>query len=359
MKLVALLCGAAVAQAHSTLELEDASQLFQSATILHEGPAETKPTSFMKDVAESMKPSQTFKDALMEIKNKWKQHKAHQLETYEPWRAKEQRKVRELKAKHHGNREKPLPPSKQPKPLSEEERQQLEKEARLAKFGEPMTLIVREPEGREFIVKFRTNTRLQVLMHSMCKKLDIELPDAVFMHRDRKLEPLATATSFGLVDQDVIEVDSPALQAEREKKARQAAAVAMAAEKREQAESDAKEKEDQLLQARLAHKLRTQQKNSIIQNEQRRKQEHKVKGMVTLIFEQAGRNQGPPVHISVKATNWLQGTMDIVSKRMSLDPEKTRFFATRGDKKVLIRPHDSAHTLKLKDEEMITVTHQM
>lgn len=314
--------------------MEDASQLFQNSAVVSEG---------------AQKPSQAFYDVLNEMKSRWKQHKERQMAELEPWKVKETQKA---KARHHGDRPKPTPPAKKVAPLTEEERRELEREARLAKYGEALTLIVREPGGREFMVKFRTGTRLQVLMHSICKKMGVELANTRFMFRDKALEPLSTPQEVGMADQDVIEMDGDALQEmaakkqEEQKVAEEAAALKEKVQSKEQAEYNVK----------LEKKLRTAKRSADIQAEQKKKHELKARDMVTLRFMEA-HGDGKEIHIAVKRDNWLQGTMQLVCKRMNYADcaTKARFFIAKGGNRVLIKPHDSVRTLNLKDEELVMV----
>jgi len=351
----------AQAQAGQTRCLDDSTQLFQNLALVSESPQEQKPVTkkVLDTVQKELQPSSTFMNVIKDMQRKWKEHKVRQLEETQPWKAKEERIARAEKKKHRGDRSKPSAPAPKPKTvkeLSEEEKKALEQEARIAKFGETMSIIVREPSGREFVVKFRSNTRLQVLMHSICKKLGVEVEGTSFQHRDLKLDPLATPMSFGLVDQDVIEVDSEELQAQAEamanrveKGGKDVAAKLMEKETQKNAQEATEMK-------RQEKRLRVARKRVVVEAQEKRKHELALNDMVTLNFERVSGG-APTEHVSlgVKRNNWLQGTMALVCKRMNLDPTTTRFYYGKGGKRVLLRDTDSVRVLGLTDMEAITV----
>jgi len=368
MQRLALACGAIVAALAAAGEgdkaqcLQDSSQLIQNLAVVGggEGPQEEKPvtTQIYETVQGELKPSSKFMDVIKEMTKKWKEHKVRQLEETQPWVAKEQRKARAEKEKHRGDRAKPVAePKKEPvKVLTEEEQKALETEARLAKFGDPMSLIVREPSGREFSVKFRTNTRLQVLIYSVCKKLGVQAEDIVFQHRDRTLDPLATPMSFGLVDQDVVEVDGPKLQAQAQDGAERVQKGSAEMEARLAEKESQQVMQEVMEQRRSAKQLRKARRRAVVEAEEKRQHDLQMKDMVTLKFECHDGGAANEVNLALKRNNWLQGTMDLVTKRMNLDPAKARFYFVTHGRKVLIKPHDSIRELGLQDMETISVT---
>lgn len=235
-------------------------------------------------------------------------------------------------------------------PTPEELRKAKEEEERVKRYGSPMTLRVRSALY-SFDASLRSETRLNVLMHSICHKMGVANVSAVSASTidGKALDTSATPVAAALKHEDVIMVDSPEIQrlAEHKKEAEamqeRANQEREVEEQQEAARQEMKERTDRRKEEKRARRVAEQKRQQGLQKEGRVtiKFSHEVDGVVQ-----------ESVLMAVKSNNWLQGTMDLVCKRLQVDPNVARFTLPN---KMTIQPEDSVKTLHLKDNDEIKV----
>jgi len=290
-------------------------------------------------------PPRRLKDIVKELRHVWKEHKHEQLARYEPRRARE---LEGMKQQHRGERE----PSKAGS-LDDERQAELKEELQTAKYGEAIQLLVRDVMGRELTLKFRSRKRLNVLMHSICHRLALQLNETAFIHEDREILADDTPESFGLEDQDIIELKSMQLEKEQmealrhqEKQARRD----MVAAKEAQAELEKKEKQEETRaverKERDKKRMAWEKKLKAVKD----KADREKNGYIDLQFLDLSEQL---LHISVKRSIWLGGTMNLICKRLELPALQTCFFIEATHAQIVAR--DTADSLGLDMDEIIRV----
>jgi len=319
-------------------------------------PAETKSSIDAQPRAKkAYDTGRTFMGVVREMQHKWKVHKEEQMKELEPWKYKKHMAMKEayrnkMKAQHARNSMNKLGTAMRSDSLAlnSTQRLALENEAKIAKYGEQMTLIVKDLLGHELEIRFRTLTKLGVLTKVVCKRLGLQEEEAKFVHRDRELQPKETPGTFGLVDGDIIEVTTPGMQAAKvikEEQDKQEAIEMRLRAKREKAESKAS-------LTKATKKARKAKKVALESMQLARDASTKKMGMNRLKFVMEGK---PIVDIRVKRQNWLGGAMDLVCKRLGLDRAKTVFLREVEGRRKPIYNKDTVDSLNLEWGETITV----
>eukprot|EP00418_Pyrodinium_bahamense_P083265 CAMPEP_0179061876 /NCGR_PEP_ID=MMETSP0796-20121207/26638_1 /TAXON_ID=73915 /ORGANISM="Pyrodinium bahamense, Strain pbaha01" /LENGTH=275 /DNA_ID=CAMNT_0020758765 /DNA_START=68 /DNA_END=895 /DNA_ORIENTATION=- len=227
---------------------------------------------------------------------------------------------------------------------AEAEQHQRVRELKDAKYGEQMTLLVKDVLGREFNFQFRRSTALRVLMGSVCKRLGLEQSQVFFRHNGTQLNGDETLETVGVADHDTIQVDGQVLQ--EAKAAKDLAEQRAAAAAKMKAEREAEEAA--IMATKEQKRMRVAKRAAKVQTEQKREHMLKTRGEGTLRFT---NEEGKEIQMSYKRQNWLSGLMSLVCNRFSMDPAQARFY--HGKK--VIEPHDSIQSLGLLDDELITV----
>mmetsp|Transcript_37381 Transcript_37381/g.86889 ORF Transcript_37381/g.86889 Transcript_37381/m.86889 type:complete len:393 (+) Transcript_37381:47-1225(+) len=264
------------------------------------------------------------------------------------------------------------PPAQEPQ-SSQEEFATLSEEAKTAKYGIPITLIVTDPLERRLNVKFRQHTKLHALFNSLCKRSRLHLDTVSFMSGSRLLRGNETAASAGLVDGDIIELRSDVLQHKQEKKLLEEKAAArrarVLAEKEEAARQDMLRKNaarEKLLADYYAQKANRTQVNKTNVTKvktlskgdkkelRRRKRKEMVKAghMVDLTFVYG---KGKEVAMAFKRDLAFGPLQTLVCKRLGLKEAETGFFWDNELTDVRIRKNETVSSLRLPNHAVIKV----
>lgn len=292
---------------------------------------------------------------MTDLKHKWKQHKEEQMKRLEPWHWKA---LQKLKEKHKlllrrniskvskkkqmelenlmaANAElEPPEPTPDPKKLKLKE-----------KLGSELVLKLRDPMNKQYAVKFYSNGRMLALMTAAVKKLNITLSEAKFSWKGTDLTPNDTPSSLGLLDDEILDVDSPTLRAKAEKaEAARKEALRRGELKEKTAQHDAKIKLE-----RAKKRLITARRVSKVQREQRKAVQLRKKNMINLRF---ANRLGKEITMVYKRENWLGPLFNLVSNRFGLEPTRITLVDPSGH---TIGPHDSITSLGLKDNDLVQV----
>mmetsp|Transcript_92066 Transcript_92066/g.298027 ORF Transcript_92066/g.298027 Transcript_92066/m.298027 type:complete len:397 (+) Transcript_92066:56-1246(+) len=298
-----------------------------------------------------------FMQAIRQARRTWKAHKKQQMEELEPWRA---QKIKRHKMLHTGERRKAAEPAAQrqkptgPPSYAEKVAQEMAPAMPVADaagvYGKRITLLLRDPMNATIRLVTRSAMKMRVLFHVVQRRLGLpEGEEVSFMHKDRHMSGEDTAESFGLAEGDIIEVQSDSLE--------KAAEVMKAEQKKADEETMLRVRQTHQREIHMkekAHKAVVKARKEASINQQRKtRMQYQQEGKLHLIFK------GPDdktVRLGFKRKNWLRGAMAIASKRFGLDPEVAHFMRASTTKTV--KPHDSAHTLGMKEDEVIIVMKQ-
>mmetsp|Transcript_79372 Transcript_79372/g.184183 ORF Transcript_79372/g.184183 Transcript_79372/m.184183 type:complete len:693 (-) Transcript_79372:201-2279(-) len=171
-----------------------------------------------------------------------------------------------------------------------------------AEFGMPMNLTIQDPQGRELHVRFRSSTRLQILMEHIGRKLGLQpISQLNLTHNGRLIGPEDTPAALGIQDHDTVQVDA-ALDRD--------------------ASGDAAKGED------------------VVLGEEADK--------VHLIVR---AQEGHEVHVHILKTTRLQVLIGFACKRLGLEMPQVRFIYNR----TWIKPGDTAERLGLTGGDVLKV----
>lgn len=331
-------CGHSVAAE----DLSDASLLLHTFLRVRDG------------LAEPPSPPKRLSEVVKEMRHLWKEHRREQMGLDR------QRDLEEMKLRHRGEREPPTPPppptpqEASPEALQEAQRQKIMDEMKRAKYGEEMRLVVKDVLGREINMKFRDQTRLRVIMFSVCRRLALQQNETKFFHEDRELTPDETPLTFGLEDQDIIEVKSEELNRAHMQMLKQKEELARAEMLAAQAEQDLWKRKAQQEQKQAESRKQREVRMTKLADEMKQvqaKAEREKNGYIDLQFMDA---KGALMHISVKRAIWLGGTMNLICKRMHMNAQRTCFLIEVTQAQIVAR--DTADSLGLDQDEIIRVT---
>lgn len=281
-----------------------------------------------------------FMDVLKEMKHRWKEHKKEQMRELEPWKV---HAAEAMALKHRQERQeqekRELEETNIPEP---EELMRMQKEARRAKFGDEITVTVRDNMGRSWDVKIRNQNKMRLLMKEVGNKIHMDPKDATFMHKDRKISEEDTPESFGLIDGDVVEVGGAILERAKE------------AKKKADKQAFAKEKHIQDREAehrRMLHQKAQAANAAAVQAfEVREAKKIQDNDMLHLRFRDAN---GTEVRVAAKRQNYLGGVLGVVADRMGFDKETVHFTRTKNNRK-LWKSQVPAE-LEMEEDEVIAV----
>mmetsp|Transcript_78091 Transcript_78091/g.207239 ORF Transcript_78091/g.207239 Transcript_78091/m.207239 type:complete len:405 (-) Transcript_78091:115-1329(-) len=354
----------------------DAFALLQSVSLRTRARAAGPPE------LEGAQPPKRFGDVLKEMRQLWKSHKRETLAKLNSGRLREED---ERSAQHRGTQATSEPYTASPPEVPPEEEREREadggveappaEEPQQSRYGDAMDLVVRDALGRETSVKFRSATRLRVLMYSVCRRLALLPNETHFLHEDKEIQPNDTPTSLGLEEQDVIEVRSKLLDntwmrmlKQREEEARQEMVAAQREQTRLQAHAERAHEELQRQKDVLRKKAEVQHQMEAAakrQKDQKDKSQAKLQDEAEKVRLKAEREKngyidlqfvdlaGKMIHISVKRDVWLGGTMDLMCKRYRMHALRTCFFIEVTHAQIVAR--DTAENLGLDMDEIIRV----
>jgi len=302
-------------------------------------------------------PKHRLKDVVKEMRQLWKSRMREEVLKREPWKQRVWDEMREHRDEHRPPPARPTTTTRpdlvtQPDPVSLE-REELMDELRRAKYGDDMHLVVRDLYGRELDIKFRSLTRLNVLMVTACKRLALRRNETTFMHQDRQIHPDDTPQSFGLEDQDVIEVRSELLDKSRmeelQKREEQARAEMMAAKAEQEALKAKAEREKKAVEQATQREKRQVKMERELDSTQKKMERIKA-GLIDLQFIDGN---GRKLHVAVKRDIWLGGIMNQVCMRLHMNALKTCFLIEVTHKQIVAR--DTADLLGLDQDEIIRI----
>jgi len=313
-------------------------------------------------------PPKHFGEVVRMMKQRWKEHKAIQTAEMEPWKLKKQeeemKKEASAQESQAGQAEAPAGEPSDDGGVHElivgtatdDEGKALEAEAKKARYGEPLQLIVKDVLGQETPVMFRKKTPMQVLMKSVCRRLDVPPEQAFFMFKDRKILYVDTPETLGIGDQDVVRMDGAVMQ-ERLREAK-------AAKAQEEHQLMLRATEDrQHMKLKLSKSVKKAQqalKQSALKKDAIEMRRFRMNDMVHLRFEgsDSDKMEAPEQLITVGHPRSIRmsNLMTRVSKRMGLDPQNVWFTREATGKRV--DPGDTVNLLDMEDNEVIRIHKQ-
>merc|ERR1719510_1475624 len=239
---------------------------------------------------------------------RWKAHKQLQMQTLEPWKAKEieERKMRR-RAERAQHQEATAGDAGAIEEVSEEDQLQLNDERKsnetkkVEKFGEQYTFTIQDLSGEEFQVKFRTRTHMRVLMQSMYQPLMISPEDVAkvtFTFNNTEILSHNTAEELGMHDQDVIVLKGALMEKRAQRK--------QAAKKRERAKAhlaavaDSAKNRERILSAR--RKIEKQHRLQSVEDEETLRKHFKETNMIHLNLTDG---HGKSVRLGFRRNKWL------------------------------------------------------
>eukprot|EP00415_Alexandrium_ostenfeldii_P000921 UN0921 len=189
-------------------------------------------------------------------------------------------------------------------------------------FGEPMTLNLREPSGRELKIAFRRQARFGILFDAVCQQWNCKVGHTQFRFRGEKLNTDLTPELWHMTDGDLIEVDGMELQAQlmhgfdADSRGELNQLLKDTTE-----ESKAKGTSDGMLKQKL-----DKVKARFIADKQKAiKQMAKQDNKAFLIFR-GPYNDYENVFVAVQKDIPLQAVMDYVAKKMGVSRDTARFY---------------------------------
>jgi len=327
----------------------------------------------IKDVDETAQPivesapggaSKNFMDVVRDMRSRWRAHKQNQMQTLEPWKVKA---YEEKKIKHRGERAEVLrrqaaeaarqqeavqAEAAAPSPTEKEQAAaelQVAMQAKRDKYGEQFLFTVRDLAGNEYPVRFRTKTHLRVLMNSVTQRYMLTPQESAtvhFMVGDKEMKSFDTAEGLGMQNHDVILLTGTAMEKRRDIQEAQAKQDRMKSHL--QSKADTARVQQRLQQAR--QRIQKERKNAEKRQEENTQRRFKEQNLVHLKFND---ERGGEVRLGFKRQNWLGGLLSVACKRLGYLPEATHFKVNGTN--IIIQPTDTAHSLGLKEDSVITV----
>eukprot|EP00420_Gonyaulax_spinifera_P015881 CAMPEP_0197910016 /NCGR_PEP_ID=MMETSP1439-20131203/70074_1 /TAXON_ID=66791 /ORGANISM="Gonyaulax spinifera, Strain CCMP409" /LENGTH=363 /DNA_ID=CAMNT_0043531633 /DNA_START=55 /DNA_END=1146 /DNA_ORIENTATION=+ len=303
-----------------------------------------------------------FMDVVRDMRDRWHAHKQAQMHNLEPWKVKA---YEEKRMQHRGERQRvqrgrresqeesqevsaDAPPAKELVVQQMAERQAVE-DRKISKFGEQWTFSVQDLLEKEFLVKFRSKTHLRVLMNSITQHLELSAEEAAkvkFVFNGQELMSSDTPELVGMKDKSVIHLEGEAMEELKRQEESRAKRNRMKAHL--QAKADVARNQEHLAHARK--QIATERREVELRQAEATYRHFKEQNMVHLRFND---ERGHEVRLGFKRDNWLSGLMSIACKRLGYTPEVTHF-KVKGTN-IIIKPTDSAHSLGLHDDAVITM----
>merc|ERR1719510_2278126 len=289
---------------------------------------------------------------------RWKAHKQLQMQTLEPWKAKEieERKMRR-RAERAQHQEATAGDAGAIEEVSEEDQLQLNDERKsnetkkVEKFGEQYTFTIQDLSGEEFQVKFRTKTHMRVLMQSVYQRLMISPEDVAkvaFTFNNTEITSYNTAEELGMQDQDVIVLKGVLMEKQAQRK--QAAKEREMAKAHLAAVADSAKNRERILSARK--KVEKQRRLQNTKNDEAKRKHFRENNMVHLNLTDG---HGKSVILGFKRNKWLGPLFKITCTRLGFFPEATHFKAEVNGTEVIIKSTDTINKLGLTEGAVITV----
>jgi len=237
--------------------------------------------------------------------------------------------------------------------LNKTERESVEAQARLSEMGAPMTLIVKDPMGREAVVSFRKQARLAILFETVCQQWDCSAENSVFRFNKKWLSPYLTPELVGLTDMDIIDADGADIQHNILKRAEKEKRLEVYSKMQKAVDTSSEEEKSEMKKMRRKVQGVKEHAELVAAEEQRR--DLKYNNMVPLTFKSPAHGI-KDITIPVKRDLPLQSVMDMVAKTMHLDRTQIRFFiGNRLVHRREIKLNDTPDKLKITDRSRVEV----
>jgi len=308
-------------------------------------------------------PPKRFLDVVEDMRRRWRNHKREQTEELEPWKAKkmyaerimhraERQREQDRQVEANAEAVKPQPPPTDPPApapapaVSDDEASGLLSEAKKAKYGDKMIVVVRDPLGRDTPVQIRDNTPMRVLMNSVCKRLGLPKNGATFWRTDQQIQAEDTARALNMVDQDVLKVDAPALRTAKSEQDAQAAKEAHKTRLRAKEKAFATRLSYVKQQTKGRHEARLRMQRDKAEEVKRMQKNH----MIRVRFKDS---EGTEVAIGHSRDAVFSGVFERACKRLSIECKTMKFQREKTDEK--IDPEDNARKIQMLDNEVVRI----